>query len=111
MNRVMAGVVALATALALAGCARQAGEIPVESPVIDDPYTLGDALGGTGGLLMIPFFGLLIAAIVGHVVWYDQASNNERSPKWVIYSYIISGLILMLSVLLWVTAIWSGIGK
>lgn len=109
----MAGVVALATALALAGCASRTTYENGELTIPEDPFTMSDALGATGGLLMIPFFGVIITAIVMHFIWYDQVADagETKPPSHIISLYLVSGAILVVAVVLWVAAIWGAVGK
>jgi len=104
----LVGVAALA--VALAGCAK-AYTVDGNVVVSSEPMSASTALGMTGSVLLIP-------AIITFVVWlylsidweysWDRSDYHKRIAR---FALIISIGIVSVSCLLWIAAIWLGVGK
>jgi hypothetical protein len=101
--RKITGGLALVAVLALAGCSKSASATEYRPA---DPFTVSDALGATGGLLIIPFIALVIIGGIRHFI---AADNMEPIPRWAFICYMAGGACMVLAILLWIVAIWGAV--
>lgn len=108
MKRVLSLAGVTATAVALAGCASQTTGT-VSAPQ-SSGVSLGTALGVTGAILLVP---VALLAIVFFVMGLDyqyswkRTADHKRVAK---IALIVACVLLGVACILWITAIWSGIG-
>jgi hypothetical protein len=96
MKRALLGTgVGVALALALVGCSKNA----VNNSSEPFEWSIGAALGGTGGILLIPLVALIIIAS------FITMDHDAYSARWVWGAAITLAAIILA---LWITAVWMG---
>lgn len=109
MRRALSGVAVVLAAATLVGCAsrlRSEGEDLVLEP---DYFTVSDALGLTGVILLIPLgIAITLWIVWGFDRWNSPRSDAEKAAARVALFAAFGITAVML--LVWTAAIWTGVG-
>jgi hypothetical protein len=108
--RALRGVAVVLAAAALTGCASRLSSDGEDLVLEPDYFTISDALGVTGAILLIPVaVGVILFFSIGVEYEYGSSRTDQQKKigRWGLYG---ASVILGIICVLWVAAIWMGVG-